>query len=133
MMAAFSLPFQSFYGATKSAVNSLALSLRNEVKPFGIDVCILMPGDVKTGFTDARKKSIAGSEVYTHMEKAVSTMEHDEQHGISPERMARKLLSLAKAKHPELTSTVGWSYKLFLLLGRLVPTSLAYRIIGKMY
>ena len=133
MMAAFSLPFQSFYGATKSAVNSLALSLRNEVRPFGIDVCILMPGDVKTGFTDARKKSLVGSDVYTHMEKAVSTMEHDEQHGISPERMAKKLLSLAKAKHPELTSTVGWSYKLFLLLGRLVPTSLAYRIIGKMY
>lgn len=133
VMAAFSLPFQSFYGATKAAVNSLALSLRNEVKPFGIDVCVLMPGDVKTGFTDARKKSLVGSDIYTHMEKAVSTMEHDEQHGISPERMAKKLLALAKAKHPELISTVGFMYKSFLLLGKLLPTSLVYRIVGKMY
>ncbi len=133
VMATFSLPFQAFYSATKSAVNSLALALRNEVRPFGIEVCILMPGDVKTGFTAARKKSLAGSEVYTHMEKAVSTMEHDEQHGITPERMARKLLSMAETKHPAATSTVGWMYHLFLLLGKLVPTTLAYRIVGKMY
>lgn len=133
VMAAFSLPFQSFYGATKSAVNSLALSLRNEVRPFGIEVCSLMPGDVKTGFTAARKKSLAGSEVYTHMEKAVSTMEHDEQHGITPERMARKLLSLAEAKHPAALSTVGLKYHLFLLLGKVVPTTLANRIVGMMY
>jgi short-subunit dehydrogenase len=133
VMATFSLPFQAFYSATKSAVNSLALALRNEVRPFGIEVCILMPGDVKTGFTAARKMSLAGSEVYTHMEKAVSTMEHDEQHGITPERMARKLLSMAETKHPAATSTVGWMYHLFLLLGKLVPTTLAYRIVGKMY
>lgn len=133
MMAAFSLPFQAFYSASKSAINSLALAMRNELAPFGIEVCSLMPGDVKTGFTDARKKNMVGSDIYTHMEKAVSTMEHDEQHGITPERMARKLLSLANAKHPDAVSTVGWQYKLFLFLGRLVPTTLAYKIVGKMY
>ena len=133
MMAAFSLPFQAFYGATKSAVNSLALSLRNEVAPFGIEICSLMPGDVKTGFTASRSKSLAGSDIYTNMDHAVSTMEYDEQHGITPERMARKLLSLAKTKHPEAVSTVGLKYKAFMLLGKLCPTTLAYRIIGKMY
>lgn len=133
VMAAFSLPFQAFYSATKSAVNSLSLALRNELRPFNIDVCALMPGDVKTGFTAARKKSLVGSEVYTHMEKAVSTMERDEQNGITPERMAKKLLSMAEAKHPAALSTVGWMYKLFLLLGKLLPTTLAYRIVGWMY
>ena len=133
VMAAFSLPFQAFYGATKSAVNSLALSLRNEVRPFGIEVCSLMPGDVKTGFTAARKKIPVGADIYTHMEKAVSVMEHDEQHGIMPERMARKLLSLAETKRPAALSTVGLKYKLFLLLGKLLPTSFANRIVGMMY
>ena len=52
---------------------------------------------------------------------------------ITPERMARKLFSLAKAKHPDAVCTVGWQYKLFLFLGRLVPTTLAYKIVGKMY
>lgn len=133
MMAAFSLPFQAFYGATKSAVNSLALSLRNEVAPFGIEVCSLMPGDVKTPFTASRSKNREGSDIYTNMEHAVSTMEHDEQNGIAPERMARKILSLARAKHPEAVSTVGLKYKAFMMLGKLFPTTLAYRIIGKMY
>ncbi len=133
MMAVFSLPFQAFYSASKSAINSLALALRNELAPFGIEVCSLMPGDVKTGFTDARKKSLEGSDIYPHIIKAVSTMEHDEQNGIAPERMARKLLSLANAKHPSATSTVGWMYHLFILLGKLVPTTLVYKIVGKMY
>lgn len=133
MMAVFSLPFQAFYSASKSAINSLAMALRNEVAPFGIEVCSLMPGDVKTGFTAARKKSLVGCDVYTHMEKAVSTMERDEQNGITPKRMACKLLKLANAKHPDAASTVGWMYHLFILLGRLVPTTWAYKIIGKMY
>ena len=133
VMAAFSLPFQAFYSATKSAVNSLALALRNELRPFGVEVCVLMPGDVKTGFTAARKKCLVGSDVYTHMEKAVSTMERDEQNGITPERMARKLLSMAETKNPAALSTVGWMYKLFLLLGKVLPTSFAYRIVGWMY
>ncbi|MBQ3805719.1 MAG: SDR family oxidoreductase [Prevotella sp.] len=133
MMAVFSLPFQAFYSATKSAVNSLALALRNELSPFGIEVCALMPGDIKTGFTAARNKSMVGNEVYKNMEHAVSTMEHDEQNGMSPESMARKLLSLANAKHPTALSTVGWKYHLFILLGKLLPATLAYRVIGKMY
>ena len=133
MMAAFSLPFQAFYGATKSAVNSLALALRNELRPFGIKVCALMPGEVKTEFTAARKKSFAGSDVYTHMEKAVSTMEREEQDGIMPERMARKLLSMAETRHPAALSTVGWRYKLLLLLGKLLPTTFVYRGVGWLY
>lgn len=133
VMAAFSLPFQAFYSATKSAVNSLALALRNELRPFGVEVCVLMPGDVKTGFTAARKKCLVGSDVYTHMEKAVSTMERDEQNGITPERMARKLLSMAETKNPAALSTVGLMYKLFLLLGKVLPTSFAYRVVGWMY
>ena len=54
MAAPLAIPFQSFYSASKAAVNSFTLSLANEVKPFGISVCALMPGDVKTEFTQNR-------------------------------------------------------------------------------
>ena len=60
-------------------------------------------------------------------------MERDEQNGITPERMARKLLSMAETKNPAALSTVGWMYKLFLLLGKVLPTSFAYRVVGWMY
>ena len=62
--APIAIPFQAFYSATKSATNSLPLALRNEVKPFGIKASAVLPGDVKTGFTAARKKSCAGADVY---------------------------------------------------------------------
>ncbi|MBQ0073440.1 MAG: SDR family NAD(P)-dependent oxidoreductase [Prevotella sp.] len=133
VMATFALPFQAFYSASKSALNALALSLKNEVAPFGISVCVLMPGDVKTGFTDARKKELAGADIYTHLQDSVAQMEHDEQHGILPERMARKLYEMAEAKSPWLLSTVGWMYHAFLFLGKVLPATLAYKIVGKMY
>ena len=133
VMGAYGLPFQAFYSASKFAINGFAQALTNEVRPFGIKVAVLMPGDVKTGFTDARKKELAGEEEYPHMVKAVATMEHDEQHGITPERMAKKLLQLANSSNPEPTSTVGFMYKAFLFLGRIFPQRLINYVIGKMY
>lgn len=133
VMGAYGLPFQAFYSASKFAINGFAQALTNEVRPFGIKVAVLMPGDVKTGFTDARKKELEGTKEYPHMTKAVETMEHDEQHGIAPERMAKKLLELAESRNPEPTSTVGWMYKVFLFLGRMVPMRFINYVIGKMY
>ena len=54
MAAPLSIPFQAFYSASKSAVNSLTLALANELRPFNISVCAFMPGDVKTAFTAQR-------------------------------------------------------------------------------
>ncbi len=133
LAAVFSIPFQPFYSASKFAVNGLAMALRNEVRPFGISVSCLLPGDVKTGFTDARCKSDIGSDVYKNMEKAVRTMERDERNGISPERMARKLFSMAEASRPSAFGTVGAVYHLFLFLNKLLPASLVYRVVGRMY
>lgn len=133
MMANFAIPFQAFYSASKFAINGFALALRNEMRSLGVEVCSLMPGDVKTGFTNARKDSVTGNDIYTHMEAAVAQMAKDEQNGQSPEQLARKLLSLAEARCPEPTSTVGLMYKAFLLLGRILPTRLIYWVVSKMY
>lgn len=133
MAAVFSIPYQAFYSASKFAINGMAMSLRNEVKDFGISVCCLLPGDVKTNFTDSRAKSVAGSDVYTHMDKAIQQMEHDEIHGLEPESLARKLYSLAQQENPAPYNTVGMQYHLFKLLNKLLPSSFVYRIVGMMY
>ena len=84
----FSIPFQSFYSATKSALNSLCGALRQEVKEFGVKVSIVLPGDTKTEFTKGRQKSNEGEEVYSKMQKSVSQMEKDEQLGASADCVA---------------------------------------------
>ena len=134
LAAPLSIPFQAFYSASKAAVNSLTLAMANELRPFGIKVCAVMPGDVKTGFTSAREKSTDGDELYSGvLQKSVSTMEHDEQNGMSPEAIANKIYKLASARNPKPLSTVGAQYKFLVSLAKVLPVRAVNRIIGMIY
>lgn len=80
------IPFQLWYSVSKAAIIAYVLALQNEVRPFGISVCAIMPGDIASGFTDARRKSAAGDDVYAgRIERSVAVMEHDERTGMTPE------------------------------------------------
>ena len=52
------LPGGGVYHATKHAVEALSDALRFEVKHFGIDVVVIEPGVIKTGFGDVNVGSI---------------------------------------------------------------------------
>ena len=131
--AILSIPYQSFYSACKAAINALALALQNEVRAYGISVSVLMPGDVSTGFTAAREKSIAGETVYPHIRSAVQSMEKDERTGMPPEAMARDFYRIATCRCPRPQYTGGALYRFFFVLNWLLPKRLVNWIIGKMY
>ena len=128
------IPFQAWYSISKAAVSALTMAVANEVKPFGISVCCVMPGDIKTGFTAARKKSIVGDDVYGgRIEKSVARMEHDEQTGMSPEYAGRFIAHLALKKRVAPYNTIGIVYKGCILLSKILPGRLLRFILGKMY
>lgn len=131
--AIFAIPYQAFYSASKFAINAMALSLRNEVKDFGISVCCMLPGDVNSGFTAARTKTLEGTEVYTHMNKAIESMERDEKKGFAPEAIGHRIFQLAQKKNPDPLNTLGFIYHFYMFLNRIVPTKVAYWIVGSMY
>ena len=131
--AVLSIPYQSFYSASKAAINALALALQNEVRAFGIHVSVLMPGDVSTGFTAARKKSEDGLDAYANIRKAVAAMEKDEQGGMSPRQMAGDLYRIATRRCPAPQYVGGGQYKIFCLLDRLLPKRFVNWIVGKLY
>lgn len=134
MAAPLAIPFQSFYSASKAAVNSFTLSLANEVKPFGISVCALMPGDVKTEFTQNREKEVSGKEVYGEIiEKSIAQMEKDELSGMSAEKIAKAVLSLAEGKKVKPLSTTGIQYKCFALLSKILPVKIVNGVIALIY
>ena len=84
--APIAIPFQAYYSASKAAVRTYSLALASEVCPFGIEVCVIMPGDIATGFTAARRKSCDGDDAYHgRIARSVAVMEHDEQTGMSAE------------------------------------------------
>ena len=131
--AILAVPYQSFYSASKAAINAMALALANEVKEFGISVSVMMPGDVSTGFTDARRKSTAGEEVYTGAKKAITTMEHDERGGMDPMQMARLFYHIATCRDPRPQYVGGFSYRVLCFLERLLPKRLVNWIEYKVY
>lgn len=133
LAAQLSIPFQTFYSASKSAVNSLTLAMANELKPFGIKVCAVMPGDVRTGFTDAREKNPHDDVYSAVLQKSIATMEKDEQNGMSPEDIAKAVYALSQKKNPKPLSTVGFSYKALSSLAKLLPSRAVNYIIGTIY
>ena len=112
---------------------SMALALANEVKEFGIYVSVMMPGDVHTGFTDARHKSSAGEEVYTGARKAITTMEHDERGGMDPTQMAQLFWRIATCRCPRPQYVGGFSYRVLCFLERLLPKRFVNWIEYKVY
>ncbi|MBR4079447.1 MAG: SDR family oxidoreductase [Christensenellaceae bacterium] len=132
--AIFSIPFQAFYSASKAAVNSLTLALRNELRDFGISVCAVMPGDVKTGFTKQRHKSNAGSELYQDkIEASIAVMERDEQNGMTPEYVARYIRRISDKRSVRPLYSAGFLYKIFYMLNKLLPQRLVNWIVSVMY
>ena len=131
--AVFAIPYQAFYSASKSALNAYALALQNEVRSFGIEVSVLMPGDVATGFTAARVKNEIGNRIYTRIHAAVTAMEKDEKAGMRPQQLARRLYDVATKHNPGPQYVAGFQYQILCFLDRLLPKRWSNWIVGKMY
>ena len=127
------IPYQAFYSAAKAAINSVVMALRNELKGTGIRVAAVLPGDVKTDFTAMREKNPVNEALYPNEVKSVAKMEHDEQHGMSPDRIANRFLKLSRQKNPKPFCSVGIAYSAVLILIKLLPARFANWILGKMY
>ena len=132
--APIAIPFQAYYSAAKAAINSYTMALINEVRPYGISVCAVQPGDICTGFTGAREKSYAGDEIYSgRISGSVAVMEHDEQNGMKPETAAHLIATVASAKKVRPVYTIGFKYRLFCALVKILPAGLVSYIVGRIY
>ncbi len=132
--APVAIPFQAYYSASKAAINAYSAALANEVRPFGITVTAIQPGDIRTGFTAARAKSAAGDDVYEgRISRSVSKMEHDEMTGMDPAKAGAYIARQSLKKSVPPVSTIGAAYKAVTFLARILPPSLFNRIIGNLY
>ena len=131
----FSIPFQTLYSSSKAALTMLSDGLRLELMPFNVQSSIILPGDVKTGFTAARRKVLnpCPDAYQPAMERAISTMERDERGGMEPEKVARAIVNTAGAKRPPARLVVGGGYRALVLLSRLLPYSVVENLLYLTY
>jgi NAD(P)-dependent dehydrogenase (short-subunit alcohol dehydrogenase family) len=106
---ALGIPFQAMYAASKFALEGWAESLWWEVEPFGVRVSLVQPGNVRTGFTDARRR-VADDDAGPYCDaarRALTRMVHDERNGADPQRVADVVVALLERDRPPLRVPVG--------------------------
>ena len=128
------IPFQTWYSASKAAVQSYTMAMGNELRPFGITLAAVLPGDTKTGFTAARQKIDDPDDLYAgRIARSVERMEHDEQNGVPAETVGALIAKVALKRRVKPLYIPGFSYNLVNVLMRLLPSGLANRLIGLLY
>ena len=130
-----SIPFQSMYSASKAATEAASEALRMELKSDGVKVCLVEPGDTKTGFTDSRimVESAKNSRYSKKLNESVEKMEKDERNGVSPDNVAKLVYKMLNKKNPPVRRAVGFSYQFLVFLKRLLPDKLVLWLLGKIY
>ena len=104
------LPYQGFYSASKFAIEGFSEALAAEVKGFGIRVCLVEPGDFATGFTSSRRNSQATLDDPAYgplFSRTLALIEKEENGGLKPEVLARRIVRLVERRRPPLRSVVS--------------------------
>ena len=104
------LPYQGFYSASKFAIEGFTEALSAEVRGFGIKVCMVEPGDFATGFTGSRKNSqrtLDDPDYGPIFKRSLAIIEKEENGGLKPEILAKRIVKLVEQKKPPLRNVVA--------------------------
>ena len=127
-------PTFPYFLKPKAAINAWTAALANEVRPYGVTVTAVQPGDIATGFTAAREKCVEGDKEYDgRITKSVAKMEQDEQSGMKPSAAGAFVAKIALKKNPKPVYTIGFGYKAICVLLKLLPCRFSNWMIGKLY
>jgi NAD(P)-dependent dehydrogenase (short-subunit alcohol dehydrogenase family) len=131
------LPFQGFYSATKFAIEAYSEALRMEVRPFGIAVTMIEPGDFATSFTSNRRmtdESVAASPYHEPAKRAVAIMARDEQANRDLSPVIAAVATILESRRPALRyPRANAVQRTFNALRPLLPQALAEGLIRSTY
>jgi NAD(P)-dependent dehydrogenase (short-subunit alcohol dehydrogenase family) len=125
-------PGGGYYHATKHAVEAMSDALRFEVKGFGVDVAIIEPGLIRTGFGDVAAGSVEAAGTadgpYAGFNAAVAEATKGAYEegpmsklGGGPETVARAVEKAITARRPKTRYKVTPSARMALATRRMLP------------
>ena len=112
------VPYQAFYCASKHAIEAYTEALRMEMKPFGIHVSMIEPGDFATSFTVNRRMVAGCAEGSAHFNRcrtAVARMQEDERKFTNLTPVVKAVLAALASPQPALRYPVAVPMQRFLV------------------
>jgi len=119
------LPFQGLYSASKFAIEGYLEALRMELAQHHVSVIAIEPGDFSTHFTQTRSKvpTEQALAAYPSYQRAMQNIENDEQGGLKPGFLAKKMGKIICKKHPAHHYVIATPVQaLSVLIKRLLPS-----------
>src|ERR671916_240172 len=134
-------PGAGFYHASKYAVEAISDALRFEVRGFGVEVVVVEPGLIRTGFAQTAVDSMGErSGPYASFDAGVArtTRENYERGplaalGGGPEAVAETIVRAISAARPRARYTVTPSARVLISARRLLPDRAWYGLLGLFY
>lgn len=121
------IPFGGWYNVSKYSVEALSDALRIEVKPFGIKVCLIEPGGIKTDWGIIAADNLEASSKDTAYEKAGLRMARLLKYGYTsnllsnPVRVAKAITRAVNARCPKVRYRLGAGSGLIVILHAILP------------
>ena len=131
------IPFEGAYTASKHAIEGYSECLSYEVKPFGIEIMLVEPGDHRSGSSAYRRHSAGmtdASPYKTAFDTGTARIAHDEANGSDPDRLGEKIAKDLKRKRlPRRLRVAKPDQHLAVVLHDLLPNRWFEKIIGPYY
>jgi len=130
------LPYRSIYSASKGALELISESLNMEVKPFGIAITNVAPGDFATKIASNRFHAPVqkGSAYEASYGKSLALLNEHVDSGSNPEQMAEAIYAIIKTNNPKIHYKVGsFMQKFSVVLKRILPDKIYERLLMNHY
>jgi NAD(P)-dependent dehydrogenase (short-subunit alcohol dehydrogenase family) len=127
------VPFQGAYCGSKFALEGMTEAMRGEVKPFGVRVSLIEPGDIR--HQDCHLATSASQAYEPRCSSSLRVGWADEEKGYPPERIGPLVLRILDSRSPRLRYTFGPAYQsvAITLKRRLLSDRLGTWAIGAYY
>ncbi len=124
----------SWYHASKFAVEGFSDSLRNELRPFGIDVVVIEPGAIKTEWPTIAVENVrkmSGNGPYRELAEATAHLFMSEGVSASPQVIADVIWHAASTRHPKARYAAPFVANVIIGLRRVLSDRLFDRLWGR--
>ena len=130
------LPFRGLYSATKGALETITEAISMEVKPFGINVVNVAPGDFATNIAAGRYHTpVYEDSAYRENYQAnLDLMDAHVDGGMDPIEMAKAIDKIINSKNPKIHYKVGgFMEKFSIVLKRILPDRMYEKLLMSHY